>query len=61
MEITIREIAITRLEIIEKELIETARKLMQKAVFFKQDTLAMGNIEKALEEVLKAQKHLKEK
>ena len=61
MEITIREIAITRLKIIEKELIETARKLMQKAVFFKQDTLAMRNIEKALAEIAKAQKKLKEK
>ena len=36
---TIIEIVITRLKIIEKELNETARKLMQKAVFFKQDAL----------------------
>ena len=56
-----REVIITRLEIIETELIETGRKLKSKAVFFKQDVLAMKNIEKALTEVLKAQKHLKEK
>jgi hypothetical protein len=61
MKIKIRDIVITRLEIIETELIETAKKLQSKAVFFKQDDLAMKNIEKALTEVLKAQKHLKEK
>ena len=56
-----RRIAVTRLEIIATELVETGRKLKTKAVFFKEDTLAMKNIEKALTEVLRAQKHLREK
>jgi len=60
MENNIREIVVSELEIIEKELIETAQKLQSKAVFFKQDVLTIKNIQKALMEVLKAQKHLKE-
>jgi len=59
MENNIREIVVTELEIIERELIKTAQKLQSKAVFFKQDVLTVKNIQKALMEVLKAQKHLK--
>jgi len=59
MENNIREIVVSELEIIEKELIKTAQKLQSKAVFFKQDVLTIKNIQKALMEVLKAQKHLK--
>ena len=55
-----RSIVLTMLEKIENELIASWKTLKSKAVFFKQDTLSMKNIEKALVEVLKAQKHLKE-
>jgi len=60
MENNIRKIVVSELEIIEKELIKIAQKLQSKAVFFKQDVLTIKNIQKALMEVLKAQKHLKE-
>jgi len=56
-----RAVVLEMLEKIENELIVAGRTLQSKAVFFKQDTLSMKNIEKALVEVLKAQKHLKEK
>jgi len=60
MENNIRGIVIPRLEMIEEELVRAGRKLLSKAVFLKQDDLAIKNIQKALAEVLKAQKHLKE-
>jgi len=60
MENNIRGIVIPRLEMIEEELVRAGRKLLSKAVFLKQDDLAIKNIQKALAEVLKAQKHLRE-
>ena len=57
----IRKVIAERLEMIERELIETGQKLQSKTVFFNQDILSMKSIEKALTEVVKAQKHIKEK
>ena len=55
----IREAVTMELIDIEVAIIEANHTLTSKAVMFKEDILAQKNIQKALVEILKAQKHLK--